>query len=170
MSDSALFQRIKKEETAVQQEVEATRHRLAQLEERLAELAITRRTITGLIDAKETGAAEPPRESPEPASASVKESPGSNASGGEQAKPRKSTKPGSASPRKPRGAQNQKLVILVASSDRPMRAKEIAIAVGKVNPSRSQVEAIRRALHKLASNGFLRALESGEFIGPAGAA
>ncbi|WP_329615705.1 hypothetical protein OG244_23670 [Streptomyces brevispora] len=59
---------------------------------------------------------------------------------------------------------------LLATADRPLRAREVTIALGRKNPSRTQVQGVRRACNRLAENGHLLVLKSGEFTGPTGAA
>ncbi|WP_158810489.1 hypothetical protein [Streptomyces leeuwenhoekii] len=57
---------------------------------------------------------------------------------------------------------------LVSSADRPLRPKEVAIALGRTNPKRTQIEGIRATLKRLADGGHLRKVGPGLFTGPSG--
>ncbi|MGW5498633.1 hypothetical protein [Streptomyces olivaceoviridis] len=61
-----------------------------------------------------------------------------------------------------------RIVTLVSSADRPLRPKEVAIALGRTNPKRTQVEGIRAALKRLVDGGHLRKVGPGLFAGPSG--
>lgn len=163
MAPDKLLQRLEWEQRVTQEKLDAIRKRLIALEERAAALAITRRTLTDLLGAEPdpgmtpTGAASDNGQGPSAADMPM----------GPQQEERV-TPP---SPQgKPKGPLSRRIVTLVASADRPMRAREVTIALGRKDPTRSQVEGIRRACRKLARSGFLKAIESGEFTGPEGAA
>ncbi|AWZ07124.1 MULTISPECIES: hypothetical protein [unclassified Streptomyces] len=158
MAPDKLLQRLEWEQRVAREKLDAIRERLVALEERAAALAITRRMLTDLLGA-ESGAGEPPTEftsegAQEPSTGPQRE---------ERVAP-------PMPPGKPKGPVSRRIVTLVASADRPMRAREVTIALGRKDPTRSQVEATRRACRKLAGSGFLKALASGEFTGPEGAA
>ncbi|MCX5297943.1 hypothetical protein OG898_15855 [Streptomyces sp. NBC_00193] len=163
MAPDVLLQRLEREQCVTQERVDAIRERLVALEERAAALAITRRTITDLFGA-ESAAGEPPGDD-----TSDTARPASGVD--ESVSPQQEERVTPSSMRGvPKGPLSRRIVTLVASADRPMRAREVTIALGRKDPSRSQVEGVRRACRKLADSGFLKALESGAFTGPEGAA
>ncbi|MFD7107046.1 hypothetical protein [Streptomyces celluloflavus] len=163
MTPDTVIQRLEREEETARAEMTALQERLVALEERLAALSVTRRMLTELFDAPpgadETSSAEAPGSEKEP-SPSKKHSESGKA---KQAGPHKTQGT-------PRGAVSQKIVTLIVSADRPLRAREVTIALGRSAPSRSQVEAIRRTCRKLAAAGHLQVLGTGEFTGTEGAA
>ncbi|MGW7572489.1 hypothetical protein [Streptomyces sp. NPDC054765] len=164
MAPDTVIQRLEREEETARAEMTALQGRLVALEERLAALSVTRRTLTELLEAApvtgETPSAEAHGSEQEPSSAKKRPEPGK----AKQASPRREAQ------RVPRGAVSQKIVTLVVSADRPLRAREVTIALGRKAPSRSQVEAIRRACRKLTEAGYLRMLSTGEFTRSEGAA
>ncbi|MGP9020336.1 hypothetical protein ACT1U9_18285 [Streptomyces sp. BR1] len=60
---------------------------------------------------------------------------------------------------------SSRIVTLVSSADRPLRAKDVTIALGRANPKRTQVESIRSALKKLADEGHLCKVGPGLYSG-----
>lgn len=163
MAPDKLLQRLEWEQRVTQEKVDAIRERLVALEERAAALAITRRTLTDLL-----GADPDPGE---PSTGAASDDGQGSSAADTPAGPQQQERVAPPSPRgKPKGPLSRRIVTLVASADRPMRAREVTIALGRKDPTRSQVEGIRRACRKLAGSGFLRALESGEFTGPEGVA
>ncbi|MFB6692988.1 hypothetical protein ACFCX3_20920 [Streptomyces virginiae] len=163
MAPEKLLQRLEWEKRVTQENLEAIRERLVALEERAAALAITRRTLTDLL-----GAEPAPGKLPICASSDDGQGPSVAGTSASPHQEETVTPPGLRG--KPKGSVSRRIATLVASADRPMRAREVTIALGRKNPSRSQVEGIRRACRRLAVSGFLKALESGEFTGPEGAA
>lgn len=163
MAPDKLLQRLEQEQRVTQEKLDGIRERLVALEERAAALAITRRTLTDLLGAE-----------PDPGGPSTDASSddGQESSGADKpADPQQEERVAPPSPQgMPKGPLSRRIVTLVASADRPLRAREVTIALGRKDPTRSQVEGIRRACRNLAGSGFLRALESGEFTGPEGVA
>ncbi|MFT2018774.1 hypothetical protein ACMA1D_23465 [Streptomyces sp. 796.1] len=135
MTPRVIVERLRHEEMAVQEEMTGIRQRLEALEQRLAELAITRRTISDLLEGDSDGQ---PLGTDEDGSAKAQQP-----SKGESSENAPNTEEDQAEhpERKPRGAVSQRMVMLVGSSDRPLRAREVAIALGKTEPTRGQVEA-----------------------------
>ncbi|MCP3820390.1 hypothetical protein NLX86_20505 [Streptomyces sp. A3M-1-3] len=147
----------------MQEQILQARIRADVLEGRLEALAITRRTVAELLDAESAtdGSGDSDQESllagesPElPARTPAKKA-------GPRVGPRQA---------RPLGPVSRKIVILLVSADRPLRAREVTIALGRKNPSRTQVQGIRRACNKLVASGHLLVLNTGEYAGPAGAA
>ncbi|WP_274915245.1 hypothetical protein [Streptomyces sp. WZ-12] len=153
---------MESEEDAARAELTGLQERLIALEERLTALSITRRTLTELLPA-------PPVDE----TSSAEEPPGSERGRPSTEQPSYPNRAQQTTSRKAQGGlkgpEDQKIVTLIASADRPLRAREVTIALGQ-EPSRSQVEVIRRACLKLARAGRLRVLSTGELTGPEGAA
>ncbi|MBT2398692.1 hypothetical protein [Streptomyces sp. ISL-100] len=146
----------------MQEQILQARRRADALEGRLEALAITRRTVAELLDAESAtdGSDDSDQESllaggsPElPARKPAKKA-------GPRVGPRQA---------RPLGPVSQKIVTLVVSADRPLRAREVTIALGRKNPSRTQVKNTRRACNNLVASGHLLLL-NGEYTRPSGAA
>lgn len=177
MGGESLFQRLDAEEGAVREALDNLRSEVACLEERLAHLAITRRTVQALLaDPTDTSRSE---EHPATEQLPVTEADGGLAEDGEGSASSLSQEP--ATPRSDRvppqrrqrphdrrelGPVSLRIVTLVSSADRPLRPKEVAIALGRTNPKRTQVEGIRAALKRLTDEGHLRKVGPGLFTGP----
>lgn len=177
MGGESLFQRLDAEESVVRETLDRLRSEVARLEERLTHLAITRRTVQALLE-NPTGPSCP-EEHP-----ATERSPGTEADegpaeGGEDSASSPSSE--TATPRGDRvppqrrqrphdrhelGPVSHRIVTLVSSADRPLRPKEVAIALGRTNPKRTQVEGMRAALKRLVDGGHLRKVGPGLFTGP----
>ncbi|WP_405204503.1 hypothetical protein OG795_18535 [[Kitasatospora] papulosa] len=176
MSSETLFQRLDTEERDVREKLERLRGEIVGHEERLAHLAITRRTAVQLLG--EPAAEEPTGQEDEPKT----HEPTGEASESAQAAPAdedffpppgprptpgkgESTASGSHASQARLGPVSKKILLLVSSSDRPLRARDVAIALGHKDPKRTQVEGARTALQKLVDQGHLTKIEQGLFAG-----
>jgi hypothetical protein len=137
---TSLFERVTQAEAIARQQADELRAQLAAVEERLRRLAITRETLTEFAGAHpgDTGMAEDD-------GAVVEEEPSDAARLAPEAEP----------PQLPplRGFRQQ-VVALLATSDEPMRAREIVQAIGRPD-TRSQVEGMRSRLQRLVIDGWL---------------
>lgn len=183
MSDT-LFQRLDAEEGDVRKKLDRLRSEIVSLEERLAHLAITRRTAVQLLGdppADEAPSQAVTPETEEAVEEQVDDSqtaprpdeplppPGPVAEESASRSSRKEKR--STSDRQPRlGPVSKKILLLVSSSDRPLRARDVAIALGHTNPKRTQVESTRTALQKLVDQKYLTKIEQGLFAGANGSA
>ena len=165
----SVFERLQHEEAATREEAASVRRRLEELDERLNELTITRRTLAALFSdgpclqgpvpeghVSHAGTESPPAAQQTPEAAHL-----------QAPQPRQASRPEQAQRGGRRGGNSQRIVVLVASADRPLRARDVTVALGMADPTRTQMETVRRTLHKLASRGLLRSLGTGEFTGPA---
>jgi hypothetical protein len=174
----SLFQRLDAEEGAVREALDRLRSEVARLEEHLAHLAITRRTVQALLE-NPTGSSrseeqppateQPPAPKTDDATAEDGEGftsfPSSDATAprADRVPPQRCRR---SHDRRELGPVSVRIVTLVSSADRPLRPKEVAIALGRTNPKRTQVEGIRAALKRLADGGHLRKVGPGLFTGP----
>lgn len=163
MAPDMLFQRLDQEGDAVQAQILQARERAEELERRLEALTITRCTLAEIMETEPHGEKSADR--------SQKPHPGEKPAGPSARKRAKRTRPSVGKPQtRPLGPLSRQIVTLLATADRPLRAREVTIALGRKNPSRTQVQGVRRACNRLAENGHLLVLKSGEFTGPTGAA
>lgn len=177
MSDT-LFHRLDAEEHAARELVARLRAEIAEAEERLAELAITRRTAAQLLEGAPPGkptASEGSAEgrdeghtqsSTDGASESTESDAGS-APGGQ---------PGTRQRRradKQQGPQhsgqltelNRKVVTLVGSTDRPMSPKDVVIPLVDKSAPRAEIERMRHRLNRLVNKGYLKQVGPGLYTG-----
>lgn len=178
MGGESLFQRLDAEEGAVREALDHLRSEVACLEERLAHLAITRRTVQALLE-NPAGPSRPEEQPPATEQPSITEADETPPEGGEgfasshssdavtpepdRIPPQRRQRPHD---RRALGPVSLRIVTLVSSADRPLRPKEVAIALGRTNPKRTQVEGIRAALKRLTDRGHLRKVGPGLFTGP----
>jgi len=147
-----LFQRIDAEEHAARELLSQLRAKTAEVEERLAALAITRRTATQLLEEvppehateggppPKNGSGTPPRPSMDDASETVR-------------------------PPGPLTELNRKIVTLVASADRPMSPKDVVIPLVDKSAPRTEIERMRHRLNRLVTNGYLQQVGRGLYAG-----
>ncbi|MEU0479168.1 hypothetical protein ABZ260_08310 [Streptosporangium sp. NPDC006013] len=136
----SLLERVTQAEATARQQADELRAQLAAVEEQLRRLAITRETLTEFAD-------DYPSETDTAADDGVViEEPSGSARSDLADEP----------PRLPplRGFRRQ-VVAFLATAEEPMRAREIAQAIGKPD-TRSQVEGMRSRLQRLVSDGWLR--------------
>lgn len=173
-----LFQRLDAEEHAARELVTRLRAEIADAEERLAALAITRRTAAQLLEhsppdkstasggPSQTSSGTPPRPSVNDASEVTKthEESGPDTAPGTQ-QPHRPDKP---QPSKPSGRLtelNQKVVTLVASADRPMSPKGVVTPLVDKSAPRQEIERMRHRLNRLVTKGYLRQVGPGQYVG-----
>ncbi|POM27308.1 hypothetical protein BTM25_17210 [Actinomadura rubteroloni] len=156
-----LFERLEQEEAAEQgrleslkAQVESLQSQVKEAEDRLARLAITRHTALALRPE------DPARQSRDERPGSIWTS-GTLGNGGESAPNTKRED------RRPLSGTNQRVVVLLAEVGRPMRAKEIALAVGD-SDEHKRVEGMRTRLKRLVANGWLNEQNPGQFSIAAG--
>ncbi|MEU4835687.1 hypothetical protein [Streptosporangium sp. NPDC023615] len=136
----SLLERVTQAEATARQQADELRAQLAAIEEQLRRLAITRETLTEFAD-------DEPSETDTAADDDVViEEPSGSAHSDLADEP----------PRLPplRGFRRQ-VVAFLATAEKPMRAREIAQAIGKPD-TRSQVEGMRSRLQRLVSDGWLQ--------------
>lgn len=173
-----LFQRLDAEEHAARELVTRLRAEIADAEERLAALAITRRTAAQLLEhvpaekptagggPSQNSSEAPPRPSVNDASEATEtheESSPDMQPGAQQ--PRRPDKP---QPSKPSGRLtelNQKVVTLVASADRPMSPKGVVTPLVDKSAPRREIERMRHRLNRLVTKGHLRQVGPGLYVG-----
>ncbi|WP_405141994.1 hypothetical protein OG589_32810 [Sphaerisporangium sp. NBC_01403] len=148
------FDRLDKHEAAVRLRLVALREQAAVLQEqvaglenRLVHLAITRDTLLSL--AEEDAAERTPGQGNEGNARS------GSVSGGD---PEVTAPPG----RRELTGVNEQVMVLMASAGRPMRAKDVALAMGEPNEHR-RVETTRTRLKRLVAAGWLAEREPGQF-------
>jgi hypothetical protein len=152
-----LFERLQQEEAAererlesLQAQVESLRAQMKGAEERLAQLTITRETALALQPDRQTRLGD------------------GGARGSDQAPAPPATNGNSPAPtvtpakRRPLSGTNQQVVVLLAEAGRPMRAKEVALAVGD-SDQHGRVEGMRTRLKRLVSGGWLTEQSPGQF-------
>jgi hypothetical protein len=152
-----LFERLEQEEAAererlesLQAQVESLRAQVKGAEERLARLTITRETALALQPTNQTrlgdGGGRGDDQAPDPPKTNGN-SPAPTAT---------------AEKRRPLSGTNQQVVVLLAEAGRPMRAKEISLAVGD-SDQHGRVEGMRTRLKRLVSGGWLAEQNPGQF-------
>jgi hypothetical protein len=150
---ASLLERLTADEAAARQQLADLREQVAALEERLSELSIARKVIEPLLveesaaqDANESRADQNRRPDP----------PQSAAHRGR-----------ASSDRRDLAGTDEQVVAAMTSAGRPMRAKEVAQALGEPQ-ARGRVEATRARLKKLVTAGWLTQAEPGLFAIAAG--
>jgi hypothetical protein len=178
MGGESLFQRLDAEEGTVREALDRLRDEVARLEERLAHLAITRRTVQALLEdpTGSSSSGEQPPTAEQPPALETDDEPAEDGGGFTYSPSLDTTAPGSgrvppqrrrrSHDRRELGPVSVRIVTLVSSADRPLRPKEVAIALGRTNPKRTQIEGIRAALKRLTDEGHLRKVGPGLFTGP----
>jgi len=174
VTGEALLMRLDAEEGSVRETLERLRDEVARLEERLAHLTITRQTVQTLLSDTTTGpppgaAPTRPRSKQLPPAVTENEALTEEAPAGtprmDRAGRLSEQKTTSRAESHSLGPVSSRIVTLVSTADRPLRAKEVTLALGRVNPKRTQVEGIRAALERLAGEGRLRKVGPGLYSG-----
>jgi hypothetical protein len=156
---ASLFERLEGEAASVRQRIEDLRGQLTAAEERLVRLTITRETLAslpeepgsapvfgvGLVAPAGTGPSVPSAD-PAPPAMPV---------------PPRASEPGVLNP------VNEQVVVMMVSAGRPMRAKEVAAAMGEPDEHR-RVETVRARLKRLVETGWLAEIDKGVFAIAAG--
>ncbi|MFI6713627.1 hypothetical protein ACIBF7_44890 [Nonomuraea sp. NPDC050478] len=145
LGEASLLEQLAADEESVRGQLESLREQVAALEERLSDLATARRIVAPML-AGHSG----PERAP---------------SGGTPDGPTH-TSPKVSAP-KPVAGLDQQVVVIMASSGRTMRAKEVAQALGEPDV-RGRVETTRARLKRLTALGWLTQHEPGLFSIAAG--
>ncbi|MFI6994677.1 hypothetical protein ACI2LC_26560 [Nonomuraea wenchangensis] len=145
LGEASLLEQLAADEESVRGQLESLREQVAALEERLSDLATARRIVAPML-AGHSG----PEQAP---------------SGGTPDGPTH-TSPKVSAP-KPVAGLDQQVVVIMASSGRTMRAKEVAQALGEPDV-RGRVETTRARLKRLTALGWLTQHEPGLFSIAAG--
>ena len=161
-----LFQRLDAEEHAARELASRLRAEIAEVEERLAALAITRRTAAQLLEEvppeQATESGPPPKNgggtSPQPSMDDASETTRlhEESSLGKQQPPM---------PSGPLTELNRKIVTLVASADRPMSPKDVVIPLVDKGAPRTEIERMRHRLNRLVTKGYLQQVGPGLYAG-----
>ncbi|MEU3712717.1 hypothetical protein [Streptomyces catenulae] len=174
MTDNTLLSRLDAKESGARSRLDQLRTELAQLEELLANLAITRRTVKKLL-IDDASAIKHPGAGQQHSAQQTKEGPPDTTgtrdhedasrlhSVSSEQQPEETDLPKSG-PR-PLGPVSAKIRVLVLSADRPMTAKDVTQALGRDSEKRTNVESVRAALGKLTANGHLVKVGPGLFSG-----
>lgn len=136
---TSLLERLARAERSALQQVDELRTRLAEAEEQVRRLAITRQTLTLFAD-----------HDGEDEDKDAGEQPGLDPHDPEDA----------TSPLPALRGWREQAVALLATAERPMRAREIVQALGRPD-TRSQVEGMRSRLQRLVTDGWLRREKDG---------
>lgn len=132
---TSLLERLAWAERSALQRVDELRARLAEAEEQVRRLSITRETLMLLADHDGEDVEKLPRLDPRDPE-------------------------GVTSPLPVLRGWREQAVALLATAERPMRAREIVQALGKPD-TRSQVEGMRSRLQRLVTDGWLRREKDG---------
>ncbi|WP_326712549.1 hypothetical protein OG758_28470 [Streptomyces sp. NBC_01474] len=168
-----LFHRLDAEEHAARELVARLRAEIAETEERLAALAITRRTAAQLLE-------EVPPKKPTASGGSAESSRrvharSSTDGASEPAESDPDRQPGPQRHRtderqvsKPSGQLtelNRKVVTVVGSADRPLSPKDVVIPLVDKSAPRAEIERMRHRLNRLVDKGYLKQVGPGLYIG-----
>ncbi|WP_329026219.1 hypothetical protein [Streptomyces sp. NBC_01423] len=177
MSDM-LFHRLDAEEQAARELVTRLRAEIAEAEERLAALAITRRTAAQLLEevppGKPTaggGSAEARdgahTQSSTNGASEATESDAESTPGGQPGRQqRRTTDKYQGSNLSGRLTElNRKVVTLVGSADRPMSPKDVVIPLVDESAPRAEIERMRHRLNRLVNKGYLKQVGPGLYTG-----
>lgn len=151
---ASLLERLAADEAAARQRLADLQQQVAVLQERLSELAIARKVVEPLL-AQQTTPQDPLHHRGNQDQRPVPH--------GSAAEPRQ---PLPAGPRELAGI-DKRVVVVMASAGRPMRAKEVTQALGEPQ-TRGRVESTRARLKKLVAAGWLTQHEPGLFAITAG--
>lgn len=157
---ASLFERLDGEAASVRQRIEDLRGQLTAAEERLVRLTITRETLATLPE--EPGFAPAAGVSVGATAAStVLDVPLIGPLPPAVSAPAHSAEPQKLNP------VNEQVVVMMVSAGRPMRAKEVAAAMGEPDEHR-RVETVRARLKRLVETGWLAEIDKGVFAIAAG--
>ncbi|WJY38783.1 hypothetical protein QT196_16645 [Streptomyces sp. P9-2B-2] len=169
-----LFHRLDAEEHAARELVARLRAEIAETEERLAALAITRRTAAQLLE--EVPAQKPTASGGSAESNRVGHAQSSTDGAAEAAESDSDRQPVPQQQRRTDGRQaskpsdqltelNRKVVTLVASADRPMSPKDVVIPLVDKGAPRADIERMRHRLNRLVDKGYLKQVGRGLYTG-----
>ncbi|MGV9304341.1 hypothetical protein ACWDLG_13300 [Nonomuraea sp. NPDC003727] len=148
---TSLLERLAQVEAAATEKAAELREQLAAAEEQLRRLSITRETLRALSAQSEQVAGSGESGAEEPVEAGKRHEPDGPAgpSGGTAALPEL------------RGVRRQ-TVALLATAQRPMRVRDVVVALGQPD-DRGKVESMRSRLLRLAADGWLTRCEGGAY-------
>ena len=154
---ASLFERLDGEESLIRQRVEDLRSQLAAAEERLTHLTIAREILATLPE--EPGPA--PAGGDGPVAVTVDAVVGVPSTG---PSPPAVSAPAGARASGPRelNPANEQVMVMMVSAGRPMRAREVTLALGQPQGHR-QVETMRTRLKRLVNAGWLAEIDRGVF-------
>lgn len=132
LGEASLLEQLAADEESVRGQLESLREQVAALEERLNDLATARRIVAPMLAGRSR--------------------PGQAPSGGTPDAPTHALPEEAASAPKPVAGLDQQVVVIMASSGRTMRAKEVAQALGEPD-MRGRVETTRARLKRLTALG-----------------
>ncbi|MDX3750615.1 hypothetical protein [Streptomyces sp. AK08-02] len=161
-----LFQRLDAEERAARELASRLRAEIAEVEERLAALAITRRTAAQLLEEVPAEHATESGRPPENGSGTSPRPSMDDAS--ETTRLHEESSLGKQQPSTPSGPLtelNRKIVTLVASADRPMSPKDVVIPLVDKGAPRTEIERMRHRLNRLVTKGYLQQVGRGLYAG-----
>ncbi|MEV1179469.1 hypothetical protein [Nonomuraea sp. NPDC049784] len=147
LGEASLLEQLAADEESVRRQIESLREQVAALEEQLSDLATARRIVAPML-ARHSQPAQAP-------------------SGGTPATPTHTLPEKVAPAPKQVTGLDQRVVVIMASSGRTMRAKEVAQALGEPDV-RGRVETTRARLKRLTALGWLTQHEPGLFSIAAG--
>ncbi|MGW3210878.1 hypothetical protein ACWDBC_01285 [Streptomyces parvus] len=163
-----LFHRLDAEEHAALELVARLRAEIAEAEERLAELAITRRTAAQLLEE-----APPGKPTASGGSAGGRDGGHTQSSTDGASEATESESDTGSAPGGQAGTQhsgrltelNRKVVTLVGSADRPMSPKDVVIPLIDKSAPRAEIERMRHRLNRLVNKGHLKQVGPGLYTG-----
>ncbi|MEV4079359.1 hypothetical protein ACGFJC_40055 [Nonomuraea fuscirosea] len=147
LGEAWLLERLAADKESVRGQLESLREQVAALEEQLRDLATARRIVVPMLAGHSR-----PEQAP---------------SDGTPDAPARTSPAGAAPAPKPVAGLDQRVVVIMASSGRTMRAKEVAQALGEPDV-RGRVETTRARLKRLTALGWLTQHEPGLFSIAAG--
>ncbi|MEU8143313.1 hypothetical protein [Nonomuraea sp. NPDC048901] len=147
LGEASLLEQLDADEESVRGQLESLREQVATLEERLDDLATARRVVAPMLAGRCR-----PEQAP---------------SDGTPDAPTHTSSEKAAPAPKPVTGLDQQVVVIMASSGRTMRAKEVAQALGEPDV-RGRVETTRARLKRLTALGWLAQHEPGLFSIAAG--
>ncbi|MEV1242720.1 hypothetical protein ACIBO2_23670 [Nonomuraea sp. NPDC050022] len=147
LGEASLLERLAADEKSVRGQLESLREQVAALEEQLKDLATAQRIVAPIL----AGHSQPEQPLPD----------------GTPDAPTHASSAGAAPTPKPVAGLDKQVVVIMASSGRTMRAKEVAQALGEPDV-RGRVETTRARLKRLTALGWLTQHEPGLFSIAAG--
>jgi hypothetical protein len=152
---------IDRRETDLRQQIEAMLSAVSTAKEQLANLVITRATLATLLpqDAEPADGSAGP--TPQPSTAEHNGHP-RPAGGVRRPHRRRGGEPSASRPRV--GVVSERILVLLASADRPLQAEDVAVALGYESPTRGQVEGTRSKLLALVDKGRVTRTGRGRYV------
>jgi hypothetical protein len=175
---ATLFERLDEEEAIVRGELDALREKVQAGEERLARLTITRETALQLLG---DPVASPERDEPRTVAVTASESAAESRVGANSSETKLATlrhalsRSGASAPPVPAAAVPvvpqrvewteglERITVLLATSGRVMRTREVAAAIGEDVTLPARIETTRGRLKRLVKDGTVVELEPGCF-------